>query len=626
MIFNNIFTKLFIIAALCISSLYFTACNNAEIDDPKFPSGDEEPQPGDDDGALKPGDDFYTYANAEWLKSLEDANPEETYGWKKDVSDASDAYLEAVKDEMPQYAILGEDLDMCEENSEASLEIVIKIATDMANNIKTREDAYIAYGQAIRMGITAAAGLHLGICRDDNTLGYFFLPPTVAEAESNATYSNRPSDVRFFNKRDQYTPMTRGGKSTIDYILEGIGLDPQYYIYDEISEQTVAALEQLPLQELVTTILKAVQAELMMYCGDEYAVQNSDGKFQSVGDFVSKTIENDLGYFTSYYYVNKYVTQDMQDTFRGYSRNIANSFRKRLENNTWLSSATKQAAIDKLNNMDMEFGAPKIWPLTQMPELEGESLLADVLKIKECRYNVIESLMGVSYEGYLPIYAMLTVEDGDESIYAYECNAFYSTSYNAFYVLAPFMMNPSYNKDMEEVEIYATLGTIIGHEITHGFDKLGATYDKYGEKNDWWTAIDKAKFEELNNRLIANINTYELIPGLQADGERTVTEDVADLGGFNIAYDYWVSHLKEQGVTGEELKEEKKKFFLHYAKVFREKLPNEYIINEVATDVHSIGHIRINAVVQQIDDWYELFNVKEGDALYLAPEDRIKIW
>ena len=130
----------------------------------------------------------------------------------------------------------------------------------------------------------------------------------------------------------------------------------------------------------------------------------------------------------------------------------------------------------------------------------------------------------------------------------------------------------------------------------------------------------------MNNRLIANINTYELIPGLQADGERTVTEDVADLGGFNIAYDYWVSHLNEQGVTGEELKEEKKKFFMHYAKVFREKLPNEYIINEVATDVHSIGHIRINAVVQQIDDWYELFNVKEGDALYLAPEDRIKIW
>ena len=113
---------------------------------------------------------------------------------------------------------------------------------------------------------------------------------------------------------------------------------------------------------------------------------------------------------------------------------------------------------------------------------------------------------------------------------------------------------------------------------------------------------------------------------MQANGEQTVTEDVADLGGVNIAYDLWVKTLEERGVTGEELNEQKRAFFINYAMVFRQEYPESYIRNLVTWDVHSVGHIRINSVVQHIDDWYELFDVEEGDALYLAPEDRITIW
>ena len=188
------------------------------------------------------------------------------------------------------------------------------------------------------------------------------------------------------------------------------------------------------------------------------------------------------------------------------------------------------------------------------------------------------------------------------------------------------MMEPAYTADMDECEFYAIWGSMIGHEITHGFDQNGATYDKNGEMNNWWTESDAAKFADLNALRVANVSTHELLPGMMANGEQTVREDVADLGGFNIAYDLWVNKLKARGVKGDELKEMKKKFFLHFATMYSEKMSDEDMIKLAAADVHSAGHIRINSVVQHIDDWYELFDVAEDDALYLAPEQRITIW
>ena len=180
--------------------------------------------------------------------------------------------------------------------------------------------------------------------------------------------------------------------------------------------------------------------------------------------------------------------------------------------------------------------------------------------------------------------------------------------------------------DMYECEFYAIWGSMIGHEITHGFDQNGATYDKNGDKNNWWTEGDAAKFAELNALRIANISSHEILPGVQAYGEQTVVEDVADLGGFNITYDYWVNKLKERGIKGDELKEMKRAFFLHFATMYSEKLSDNDMLARAASDVHSAGHIRVNGVVQHIDDWYELFDITEADALYLAPEDRITIW
>ena len=606
---------------LCVVSVSLSSCVKKDGVDDNNSQGEIDP-PAD----CKPGDDFYSYANAAWLKSIENADPQQSYGWGSDMDKVNDARIEAIKASMPEYEILYNNVANCEKNFDASIEAVTAIVQDVVANIKTKEDACVAFGKAIRLGIPTAATLHTAICQDDNTIGYCFALPVPDNASLTGLHSSDTAINHHqpLKKYKRYTPNTRNGKSTIDYILEGIGLDPQHFLFDENAAQAMLALQQLPLQQLQQSIAESIQIELLIYCSDEYAQANSNGAVNSVKECIDKFMEKDLGYFTSYYFSNKYPTDSSEAAFSALGTDIAASFRKRLENNKWLSPSTQQAAIEKLDYMAMNLGSPKKWPVTEMPKLESALLVENVLKVKECRYKVIESLLGKDLKEYLPIYYMFF--SPLEDLYTYLTNAFYEPTTNSFYVLPPFMMEPAYSADMDDSKFYGILGSVIGHEITHGFDQLGATYDKYGEQENWWTESDLAKFTELNERIIESVGAFEVIPGLPANSRLTVTEDVADLGGVNIAYDLWVSKLKERGVTSNELIKQKKRFFLNYAVLHSEKIPVEELIENNEKDVHSAAHIRINSVVQHIDEWYELFNVVEGDALYLAPEKRITIW
>jgi putative endopeptidase len=360
-----------------------------------------------------------------------------------------------------------------------------------------------------------------------------------------------------------------------------------------------------------------------MYCADGAAKELSDGEYSSVADYLDKTLDYDLGYIKAYHYCNTYPTTESKETIANMGSEIISTFRTRIENSSWLSGATIAAAIDKLDNMGMNYGEPIEWPYTESLEFDTEILVDNILTIKTLRNKVIGSILGKHYADYVSIIAMYS---DTQPLFPFSVNAFYMPSVNAFNILPSLMMEPAYNANAEEAELYATLGFTIGHEITHGYDKGGSTYDKYGNVSNWWTDEDLAKFTALNERRIANVATFEVIPGYLAKAEATVREDVADLGGFAITYNLWCDILEERGLQGEELNEQKRAFFLKYASLFFEKHPESYMIKRLKDDTHSAGHIRINSVVQHIDDWYELFDVKEGDALYLAPEDRIVIW
>lgn len=614
MIFNRPFSKALIIFSLMLATVNFAACKKSEANnDQLLPE-------------VNPGDDFYTYANAEWLKSLEGSEPQEWQGFLYDIARANSAKVQVVMEAMPEYKALKQAGANREKNLEASVLLVEEIASSLLADATTKEEAYIAIGKAIRLGIPSIATLHTARCREDNTLGFYFMQPYPKEEESvSGVHSTTATDYHVASKRlSRYVQDTRSGKTTVDYILEGIGLDAKHYLYDDITTDFVAELEQIDTKEILKNIGDAVLAELLCYCSDDYARQYTEGEVNSVEEYISRSLQYDLGYYISYYFSQAYPTDSAEPAFCALGDELIASFRKRLESNQWLSPATQQAAIEKLDHMGKHYGTPKRWPAADLPQLKGELLVADVLDLRQSRYNTIKSLLGKSTDEYFPIFYIFY--SPDEPIFTYTANAFYDAAYNAFYVLPAYMLEPAYTTAMDECQLYATWGMTIGHEITHGFDQRGATYDKNGDKNNWWTEGDAAKFAELNAFRIANISSHEILPGVQAYGEQTVVEDVADLGGFNIAYDYWVNKLKERGIKGDELKEMKRAFFLHFATMYSEKLSDNDMLARAASDVHSAGHIRINGVVQHIDDWYELFDITETDALYLAPEDRITIW
>ena len=617
MIFNKLFKGL-VFLLLCVVCISLSSCQ-------KDSNGIDNQGGTNDPADCRPGDDFYAYANAEWLKSLEGINSQVWQGYLHDIASASNAKVQVVKETMPEIKALMQAGANREENFEASIQLAEEVVNSLLADATTKEEAYIAFGKAIRLGIPSIATLHTAICREDNTLGFYFAPSYPEEESLTDVHNATEMGHHVVSKRlSRYVSSTRSGKTPIDYILEGIGLDPKYYLHEETAGERVAALEKMDTKDLLKSIGEAVLAELYCYCSDDYANQYSGGEVNSVQEYLNMSLENDLGYYFSYYFSQAHPTDSAEPVFKTLGNDLIESFHKRLENNQWLSSATQQAAIEKLDYMGKYYGTPKKWPVTDMLQLEGELLVADILDIWESRYNIIESLLGKSIEEYFLVYYMFF--SPDMAIYAYTPDAFYDASFNAFYILPSYMIEPAYTATMDECKLYATWGTMIGHEITHGFDKRGASFDKNGEKNNWWTESDAAKFAELNARRVANVSSYEVLPGVQANGEQTVVEDVADLGGFNIAYDLWVNKLVERGVKGDELKEMKKQFFLHYAIKHREKLSDEDMIKRAEQDVHSAGHIRINSVVQHIDDWYELFDVVEGDALYLAPEQRITIW
>jgi putative endopeptidase len=414
--------------------------------------------------------------------------------------------------------------------------------------------------------------------------------------------------------------MTRGGEDLMSSIVAGMGLDPNCFMIEDSLKTLYENFNAMSLDELKATIIGYAGSELYMYCGDDNTSEATNGYTDNTRDVLDAHLRHLLTYPLSYYYCEKYVDDEVKAKYGTYAETIRSVFAKRIENNSWLSGETKEKALEKLNNMKFFIGEPDEWNLETFPKLNSKLFVENILEAKQSRINTALSLIGKpKRENCIP--AVILAPSG-MGTYAY--NAFYIPSTNAMTILNCFMTAPEYTEDMQPADLYA-LFYVIGHELTHGFDKMGSQYDANGNLNNWWTAEDKEKFDALNDDLAQQISTFEIAPGIMANGYRTVTEDVADLGGFNIAFDALNEYLAEQGVTGEELKEAQKAYFERHAYRYRSVYSKKYF-QEMLNDTHSVSLVRVNGMVQHMDAWYDLYNVSEGDSLYLPADKRITIW
>jgi len=293
------------------------------------------------------------------------------------------------------------------------------------------------------------------------------------------------------------------------------------------------------------------------------------------------------------------------------------AFLNRIENNPWMSDATKVKAIEKLNAMAFQCG----WPENYHTEWEatvptGKSFYEMVCNLFSQYADITKKLMGQASEDALFYGNWMTGP-------AYTANAFYSPDNNMILMLASNLVPPIYDKSKPDFYNYAILGaTTIGHEMTHGFDSKGSQYDATGKKSDWWDPQDKAVFEQKQQQMIDHFNKFEYMPGVYCDGKNTLAENIADLGGLEIGYDTYMNTVKttvrsERDRLGRE-------FYRGFADAWRYNMtPAKMELYK--KDEHSAPKLRVNGNVCLTNEWYRVFDISSGK-LYLAPDKRILIW
>jgi putative endopeptidase len=289
------------------------------------------------------------------------------------------------------------------------------------------------------------------------------------------------------------------------------------------------------------------------------------------------------------------------------------AYRVRLEKNAWMSPATKAEAIKKLDTYNIKVGYPDHPRDYSKVVIRDDDLVGDVRSAAAADW----AFYSLRLDG--PV-------DRQEWTMTPQTNDAYNGSLRDIVFPAGILQAPMFDANADPAINYGAIGGVIGHEMTHGFDDQGRKIDAAGALRDWWTADDARKFEVRAAMLGKQYSRFQPLPGVHVNGDLTMGENIADLGGLTLGLDAYHASLHGRpapvidGLTGDQ------RVFLGWAQAWRGKVTDDYVKKQVVSDPHSPRQFRVNGVVHNIDAWYTAFGVKPGDKLYVAPADRVRIW
>jgi len=327
-------------------------------------------------------------------------------------------------------------------------------------------------------------------------------------------------------------------------------------------------------------------------------------------DFVNRTVGELLGKL----YVAQHFPAEAKSAAEELVTYLRRSFEHRIGQLEWMSPATKEKAQDKLKKFNVKIGYPDKWRDYSKLEV-GTSLFENVLNARRWRFEENRAKQDKP------------VDKSEWSMTPQTVNAYYSPLYNEIVFPAAILQPPFYDYKADAAVNFGGIGAVIGHELSHGFDDSGSQYDGDGNLNNWWTDEDKAKFETATSALVAQFEAYEPVPGVFVNGRFTLGENIGDLGGVSVAYEALQMYLKDKGDPGKiDGFTQQQRFFLSWATIWRAKTTEAFVVNQVKTDPHSPAQYRAVGPLVNVDGFYEAFDIKEGDKLYLPKEKRIVIW
>lgn len=325
-------------------------------------------------------------------------------------------------------------------------------------------------------------------------------------------------------------------------------------------------------------------------------------------------VNGSLGELVGQAYVDKYFPPIAKKKMEELVANLKLAMGDRIRGNSWMSPATKQAALEKLAKMDVMVGYPDKWRDYGPLQVSAGDLYGNVERANRFNTDYTMSHLGKPVDRKLWAMTPQTV------------NAYNGGLENKIVFPAGILQPPFFDPNADPAVNYGAIGVVIGHEISHGFDDQGRKIDASGAVRDWWTPEDAARFNAEAKKFGAQYAAFEVVPGTHINPELTMGENIADFAGLNVALDAYHRSLGGKpapvidGLTGDQ------RFFLAYAQVWRSKTREDAMRNQVTTDPHSPERYRTIVPIRDLDAWYEAFGVKPGDKMYIPPEDRVHIW
>ncbi len=336
--------------------------------------------------------------------------------------------------------------------------------------------------------------------------------------------------------------------------------------------------------------------------------EKNRARWKRVQGTVSGTLSEAIGQL----YVAEYFPPEAKERMVNLVENLKTSLGQRIEKLDWMGDETKVKAQEKLSTMNVKIGYPDKWRDYSGLEIKKDSYLDNVFRSWkfETEYNFAKINKPVDRsEWFMPPQMV---------------NAYYNPSMNEIVFPAAILQPPFFYLDADDAVNYGAIGVVIGHEMTHGFDDQGRKFDKEGNLNDWWTEEDSKKFMERSQKLVDQYNQFVVLDTVHANGQLSLGENIADLGGLNISYQAFKNASKETSPIDNFTPDQR--FFLAYAHVWASNIRDKEILRLTTEDVHSLGRYRVIGPLRNVPEFHNSFDVKEGDYMYLADNERAVIW
>lgn len=321
-----------------------------------------------------------------------------------------------------------------------------------------------------------------------------------------------------------------------------------------------------------------------------------------------------LGEVVGKIYVKHHFTPEAKSRMTDLVENLRGAYGESIDTLEWMSPDTKVAAKEKLAKFTPKIGYPDQWKDYSQLVIKQNDLLGNVIRAKQLEHQQNLDKLGNPIQKWEWFMTPQTV------------NAYFNPTMNEIVFPAAILQAPFFNMQADDAVNYGGIGAVIGHEMGHGFDDQGSKYDGDGNLKNWWTKTDLAEFQKRGKTLINQYNGYQVFDDLNVNGELTLGENIGDLSGVTIAYKAYKMSLNGKeapvidGLSGDE------RFFIGFTQIWRAKLKEKAMRNRVATDPHSPAKFRAIGALSNMPEFYELYQLKEGDAMYLPESQRVKIW